>query len=178
MNLHQVVDWMMEQGYLVSIKGKYKVTAKFNKEIVGEETGLVKFNNTLLVQEHAPPQITGNNINWPEVFIKFIQEAEVPARGEGGNGSYDLNKYSDPAMKVFRRMIEKEKIIYAVLVKSTMLYYKTHRKFPYTISRYIVEGFWRSDYFSLFSSAEEGKVQEHIQKEIDNGTEFSRFRTG
>lgn len=176
MDLHQVVQWMMEQGYLVAIKGKYKVTAKFNKEITGQETGLIMAGNKPLVIEQAPA--VTKTTDWPTLFLSFIKEAEIPTRGEGNGNGYDLNKYSDPAMKAFRKMIEKEGVMYPVLVKSTMLYYKTHRKFPYTVGRYISEGFWRSDYQALLSSAEEGTITEHIQQQIDDTTEFSRFKLG
>jgi hypothetical protein len=118
------------------------------------------------------------NPDWTQAYLNFIVEAEVPQRGEGKDGSYDINKYSEPAMKVFRKMIEKNGIQYAVLVKSTMLYYKTHRRYPLTIGRYIAEGHWRSDYQALLSSAETGTIETHIKEQIDNDTEFNRFRQG
>ena len=117
-------------------------------------------------------------VDWTEVYLRFIQEAEVPQRGEGNGSGYDLNKYSEPAMKIFRKLIEKEKIQYAVLVKSTMLYYKTHTRFPVAIGRYIEDGLWRMDYLSLLNAAKEGSIEEHIKQEIDGTTDFSRFKLG
>ena len=116
--------------------------------------------------------------NWQSAYLQFIKEAEVPQRSEGRDGSYDINKYSEPAMKVFRKLIEKEGIQYVVLVKSTMLYYKTHRRYAHTIGNYIEKGYWRSDYEALLSSAAEGTIENHIQTQIDNDTEFSKFRQG
>lgn len=117
-------------------------------------------------------------LDWTQAYLNFILEAEVPQRGEGKDGSYDLNKYSEPAMKVFRKMIEKEGIIYGILVKSTMLYYKTHKRYAVTIGNYIEKGNWRSDYNALQSAAETGNIAEHIQTEISNDEEFSRFKLG
>ena len=101
----------------------------------------------------------------------------MPSRGEGKDGGYDTNKYSEPAMKVFKKSIESG-INYSVLVKSTMLYYKTRKQYPLKIGNYIADGAWRSDYEALLSSAEDGTIVNHIQKEIDDNTEFSRFKLG
>ena len=116
--------------------------------------------------------------DWTQAYLNFIKEAEVPTRGEGRGTTYDLNKYSDPAMKAFRKMIEKEDVNYQLLVKSTMLYYKTRKQFPLTVTRYIEEGAWRTDYEALLQSLKDGNVVDHIQKEIDDTTEFNKFRLG
>jgi hypothetical protein len=173
MTLQEMVRWMLENGYLVNIKGKYRVTSKFNKEITGKEEGVTPVAGALVVVEKAA---TGD---WTQLYLQFIREAQVPAKGYDRSGRpYDLNKYSDPAMKAFRKMIEVEKIQYPVLVKSTMLYYKTRLTFPLAVGRYISEGQWRSDYEALLCSATEGTVEQHIRKEIDDGTEFNRFELG
>ena len=117
-------------------------------------------------------------LDWPKAYLTFIKDAQVPERGNGGTSGYDLNKYSEPAMKVFRRMLERERVQYSVLVKSTMLYYKTRKQYQVTIGRYIEEGLWRSDYEALLSSAADGSITEHIQKQIDDNEETSRFKMG
>jgi hypothetical protein len=177
MNLPEVVQWLMQEGYILKVKNKYVVTAKFNKIMTGKETGVVLINNQPLVMESVPA-VVPKVVDWTAVYQQFIVEAEVPFKGEGKDGTYDLNRYSEPAMNAFKRMISKQGIVYEVLVKSTMLYYKTHKRYPFTISRYIEEGLWRNDYFALLSSAKEGKTVEHIKQEIDNNTEFSRFKRG
>ena len=115
--------------------------------------------------------------DWTQLYLNFIKEAEVPSYGEGRDGRYDLNKYSEPAMKVFKKAIEGG-VQYPVLVKSTMLYYKTRKQYPLKIGNYIADGAWRSDYEALLSSAEDGTIINHIQKEIDDNTEFNRFKLG
>lgn len=189
---------MMDNNYLVAIKGKYRVTAKFNKEITGQEVGIVKVGNMLLVQENPPPEVSMNaqgiqvstgtphtpretqRIDWPAAFIQFITEAEVPQRGNSRDGSYDLNKYSEPAMKAFKKILESG-VDYLILVNSTKIYYKTHKQYQNKISKYIEDGIWRSDYEALKASAEKGGEQgiiDHVKNEVDNGTEFSRFKQG
>lgn len=177
MELKQVVQWMLENGYLVAVKGKYKVTAKFNKEMTGQETGLIVVNGKPLVMEVSPPVLNATP-DWRQLYMNFILEAQVPSKAEGRDGVYDLNKYSEPAMREFKKMIEKEKIQYPILVKSTMLYYKTRKRYQVTVSRYITEGLWRSDYEALLSSAESGTVEQHIKQEINDNTEFTKFKLG
>lgn len=165
----------MENGYLVEIKGKWRVTAKFNKEMTGRETGIMVVGGKPMVVETDLPALT-QQIDWSQQYMKFIKDAEVPTRGESKSGSYDLNKYSDDAMKTFRKMIEKEGIKYPILVKSTMLYYKTHQRYAFTLTRYITDGSWRSDYQALLDSSLDGTLETHIKQEIDNDREFNKFR--
>jgi hypothetical protein len=153
------------------------VTAKFNKEITGEEVGIVMLQGKPVVMEAAPPAIITAN-DWTQRFLTFIQEAQVPNRGEGRDGSYDLNKYAESACKVFRKMLEREGVQYSILVKSTLLYYKTRKRYAVKISKYIEEGLWRSDYEALLSSAADGSIEQHIQQEIDDNTEFSNYKLG
>jgi hypothetical protein len=178
MNLKETVHSLLENGYMMIVKGKYVVTAKFNKEMTGKEVGLIKLNNEPVVQEYEP-LIIATPIDWPMRFMNFIVEAQVPTMGSGKDGTYDINKYSEPAMKAFKRMLEKDKVNYQLLVKSTMLYYKTHKQFQKTISNYIADGLWRTDYYALASAAAEGKeaIQSHIQKSIADGSEFSHWRS-
>ena len=149
---------------------------------MGQETGVVMLQNGPVVMEPlsnlAINPVANQTIDWPKAYLQFIKEAEVPQRGSGATGGYDLNKYSESAMKVFRRMLEKEKVDYSVLVKSTLLYYKTRTQYQVTIGNYIENGFWRSDYESLLSSAADGSVHEHIQNKIDETQETSRFKMG
>lgn len=115
--------------------------------------------------------------DWDQFYIQFIREAEVPVRGESKSGSYDINKFSNDGAKFFRKIIESG-IKYSILVKSTLLYYKTRNQYQVTINNYIVNGLWRSDYDALLSSGEDGTIEQHIQKTIDDGKGFSRFKRG
>lgn len=164
MTLKEVTDWMMQNGYMVCIKGKYRVTSKFTQELSGSPSSALT--------------VTKSENDWVTAYLDFIKAAEVPVRGFIQGKPYDLNKYSEVAMKAFRKMIESEGIVYAVLVKSTMLYYKTRTSYPVTVGRYIAEGFWRTDYLALLNSAQDGNLQEHIQKTIDDGSEFNRIQIG
>ncbi len=110
--------------------------------------------------------------DWRLMYAQFIQAAKVPSKLEGkGTDLYDGNKYTEDAMKEFKRMIYVEKIILDVLIKSTMLYYAPGKKFRKKISNYITEGIWRSDYDALLLAANtsEKDLKDHITKEIKDG---------
>ena len=178
--LKEIVHNLLENGYMMVVKGKYVVTAKFNKEMTGQEVGLIKINNQPIVMENPPPTaLITAPADWPMKFMRFITEAEVPKKGSGRDGSYDLNQYSEPAMKAFRKMLEKEGINYDVLVKSTMLYYKTHNSFQKTISNYIADGHWRTDYYALLHAAENGAdgLKTHVEKEIHDARGHTHWKS-
>lgn len=117
--------------------------------------------------------------DWMLGFMNFIIEAKVPKYCDNGKGDqYIVNNYSEPAMKVFKKAIDKEGIIYDVLVKSTMLYYKsTKNKFKKAIANYFVQGDWRSDYAALLDAAGTGTIENHIKSEMDNGAK-TRWKLG
>lgn len=178
MDLKQIVQWMLENNYLVVIKGKYKVTSKFNKEVTGKEMGVMMLGQKPIVTENALTSLASTGpIDWTQQFLNFIKDAEVPARGEGKSGGYDINKYSEEGMKAFKKAIESG-VQYPVLVKSTMLYYKTHSAYALKIGNYMADGAWRSDYEMLLTSAKEGTITEHIQQQLDENTDFNKFTLG
>ncbi len=108
--------------------------------------------------------------DWETMFINFIMEAKVPARLEGSNGDvYPGNKFSVPALKVFKKAINGG-TVYDILVKSTMLYYKSNVRLKKAIGNYFVSGDWLSDYQALLSSASDGTLYQHIKNETDAGT--------
>ncbi len=109
--------------------------------------------------------------DWTLNFMNFIIEAKVPRQLEGSRGEvYTVNNYSEPAKKVFQKAIEKEGVVYEILVKSTMLYYKSNNKFKKNVGNYFIQGDWRSDYQNLLEAANTGTIEQHIKSEIDNGS--------
>lgn len=176
MELKEAVQFMVENGYMTTTKqGKYCVTAKFNKAILGVDAGAVPLPNNagLVVRE---PMLPEKVINWEQLYMKFILEAQVPARLSGSGGEwYEVNKYSAPGLKGFRRAMEKDRVNYPLLVKSTMLYYKNSSGFKVKIERYMQEDLWRSDYAALLASAENDTVDEHVKQQTTSN-EWSRYK--
>lgn len=167
------------------MKGKYSLSKKFYEDKKTLESVTVKVKdsrgNEVLGITDVSLSINDNTIIATETFIpsythkflQFIQDAKVPDRLDDGKGNwYDCNKYSEPAMKAFKNIIEKELINYNMLVKSTTLYYASGTSYKKKISNYILDGDWRSDYMKLEIAANtsEDALKEHIKKEIDDGT--------
>lgn len=161
--------YFLANGYLVCIKGKYRVTQKFMKQVGSKALGAV------IAPDNTITTIAATD--WSSRYMQFIIDARVPARLEGSYGEfYDGNKYSAKAATAFRKMME-QGVDYDILVASTGLYYRTDRRFRISISRYIEEGQWRSDYEALKMSAQEDKVLDHIKNELDDGS-FSINKLG
>jgi hypothetical protein len=131
------------------------------------------------VLHSASPGLPGSPQQWELKFINLISEAQVPARLEDGNGGeYYANKFSEPALKVFQKAL-RSGIIYEVLVKSVMLYYKSSVKYKKTIGNYFIQGDWRTDYLALLSAAEEGKesIDSYVKNEIKD-EQPSQYKIG
>lgn len=104
-------------------------------------------------------------------------EAKVPKYlPDGQNGQFEANKYNEKAMVEFQRIIMKEHIDYNILVKATILYYKSAASFKKKIANYILEGDWRSDYQNMLlaAGAGEDQLRKHIKDELNNG-EHNRY---
>lgn len=186
--LKQAIDQLYDEGYIVFVQNlastvKYTLSEKgmqllqqgraFDLASIDQQIAVIEKpkNNSLKVIELQQ--------NWMLGFMNFIIEAKVPKYCDNGKGDqYIVNNYSEPAMKVFKKAIEKENIIYDVLVKSTMLYYKsTKNRFKKAIANYFVQGDWRSDYAALLEAAGTGTIENHIKSEMDNGTK-SKWKLG
>lgn len=160
------------------MKSGYRVTAKFNAVMLGTETGLISLNGSPVVQETPPPAIVKHTaVNWQLKFLQFITDSDVPSKGNGSTGDYDLKLYSEPAMKEFRRMIEKEHINYDLLVLCTKLYYRTRSTYPKKISAYILEGLWRSLYMELETKGTPEEIRFHVQTELNNARRHTNWKS-
>lgn len=155
------LDLLVQNGYIESVKGKYRCTAKLNMT-----TKLTEQIDAAAAQD------------WEAFYTRFIIESQVPKRGESSDGGvYDLNKYSNDAMKEFKKMLWKDGIEYALLLKVTQAYYKGPGRYKKTISNFILEGLWRMDYEVLKQQTPE-QQQETIQKQMNDPTAFTRDRIG
>jgi hypothetical protein len=154
------------------VKGKYIVTAKFNKEIRGIEEGLVLLKGDVpAVLEPAVPK----DLQWKDLYLRFILESNVPKRIVGPNGEpYSANMYSDPGMKAFRKAIEREGINYPKLVAATKLYYQSSVPYKVSIGRYMEEEMWRTGYTEISAHLTQGTLEQHLKE--TKHEHFSRYK--
>lgn len=171
LTLTEVIIFLRDNGYTTTKAGKLAFTKKFHEDHTAQkgaqdgELGLVVFT--------GPSEISNQ-------FIKFIVDAKVPTRLEDNRGNpYYANKYSEDAAKEFHRIMTKEGVAYDLIMKSTMLYYKSGVRFKKAIGNYIIQGDWRTDYEDLKNSAGAGEqeLKDHIKNTIDGGG-YSPFKLG
>ena len=159
------LDLLVQNGYLETVKGKYRPTKKLNEvpETVVAATSL------------GPLTFNGN---WEDFYTNFIVQCKIPKKGEAGDGSlYDLNKYSEDAMKRFKEMMTKEGIKYDVLMRVVQTYYKGSTRYKKTISNYITEGHWRMDYLTVKDQTEQ-QQQQTLNEQLNSAKPFTRDRIG
>ena len=164
MDLQEVTNYLVANGYAFCVKGNYKFTAKFHRELKNAQ-----ISASVPAMQQTQPLVVAVSTDWETRYKQFIVDARVPARCEGRYGEvYATNKYSEDGMKAFRKAIESG-CVYEMLVMSTALYYKSGVRLKQSIGRYMSDGTWKSDYDSLISSAEQNKVKEHIKETTDDG---------
>jgi hypothetical protein len=173
-NLHNAVQFLVDNGYMAIIKGKYIVTAKFNKEILGVAKGLTMLpgNIPAVIEPDIPKQIS-----WKDMYMRFIAESKVPARIINARGEpYQVNNYSEPGMKAFRKAIEKEGVDYPTLVQATALYYQSSIAMKVAIGRFMEEGIWRTHYDEVIQHQQSGTLKDHVKTSKDEP--YSRYKIG
>lgn len=175
MTLNEVFKYLVEKGYVLASKDKgYTLSKKFQADVkamkASSEHGLSVVSKSVS---------TTTELDWGNLFINFIKDAEVPAKlPDNKGGWYAGNKYSEDAMKKFKQIIGTG-IDYNLLVRSTQLYYKSANTYKKIISNYILDGDWRTDYFTMKDAVDKGVqgLVEHVKTETDDG-QHSNYRIG
>lgn len=181
-DLQENLQWLLSQGYALEHRKKYKFTEKFYEDLTGTRQGLTRTEaGEYVVVETKLPLVAPPRVrDWSLEYMNFISESQVPMRLLDSKGTpYSANKYSEDGMKAFRKALESG-IEYSVLVKSTMLYYKSSVGFKKAIGNYMKDGDWRSDYKILVDAAQGGEqsLTKHIEKEIRKDEPYHGFTIG
>jgi len=176
MTLEEIIQYLKNQGYITQVNDDYVLSDEFQMKCKVRKPAfdIIKIDQQIAVLKARTAT------DWQQLFIQFIQEAKVPAKLEDHRGNlYSANKYNQDACKAFIKAIDKEGYIYDLLVKSTMLYYKSGIRLKKAIGTYFTSGEFRSDYLNLKTAAEGGEteLQQHLKEEINNG-EHNRYTLG
>lgn len=165
---------LLKDEYVEAMDGKMVFTLKFMQLM----TGVQPVTALTTLPPNSVELLNKLQRDWTMGFMNFIVEAKVPRQQQTSKGDvYIVNNYSEPAKKVFQKAIEKEGVVYEVLVKSTMLYYKSNNQYKKTIGNYFTQGDWRSDYMALVESLKDGTLEQHIKTEI-NESGKSQYQLG
>lgn len=175
LQLSEVFKFLVDNGYILASKSTgYSLSKSFQAAVKNMKKGeIIVPGPEALVAAHSA------ELNWPNLFVQFIQDAKVPPKlSDNKGGQYAANKYSEDAMKKFKQMMESG-IDYNILVKSTILYYASGITYKKAIGNYITQGDWRTDYFLLKGAAEKGvdELAKHVQEETKNG-EHTNYTIG
>jgi hypothetical protein len=176
MEIKEVVQFLLENKYIVCHKGKYKVTERFYEEVTGTSMGLI-IPADLNLQVAMP--IKDQRLAWPTRYLNFIKECDIPRYGQSSNGGqYELNKYSQDGCKAFQKALEKYYLDYDLLVKTVKLYYKSKVGLKQSITTYMQSESYLSDYKTLLESAQQGEeaLKQHLKQSTqnDNGTAYEQ----
>jgi hypothetical protein len=174
MNLKQINDYLIKEGYLISIRGKPILTNKYFRDILKDgkvSVTLPVLKDMQVVKQEQKKVLLSSG---KELFKKFAEDAHVPFRVSNGmGGEYTVKSYSADATKIFIQImnrVSKGELDYNILTASTRLYYAkgSHKK---TLSNYFIEDVWEGEYMEFKKKVESGKVEQHIKKGLSDGNE-------
>ncbi len=180
MNLKEVMKYLVDNQYVVKVRGNLVFSRKFKEEYTEEKppVEILSIGSVAIVPK--PAKMDPGGIYYADRFIQFSMDCQAPKKIAGPRGTiYPGNKYNEKAAITLLKMLKEEGVDYDLLVKSTMLYYKGAGDCKKALGNYILEGTWRTDYLELKNSAEKGveALGQHIKTTLDNG-EHSLIRIG
>jgi len=183
--LVEALRLLASEYYIVFIDGEAQLTNKFQREL--EQVKPEELYEVPKIEPEAPLPVetivkevkreviplhskTKQVILTPGVqqpLAEFILQAEVPQKIKMDNGnSFWANKYNKEADLELRRIIAAGYDL-KILIGATKLYYKSGACCE-AVSNYILRGTWLTHYESLRQSLEDGTVETHISKSLDN----------
>jgi hypothetical protein len=148
MHVLEALKFLLDHNYLMDLKGELVVTNKLKRE----------YNKNKDLLDKMPVGAFKNNISSDvsvskDVYKQFIIDACVPKKIEMSNGSWFYsNRYSEPANKVFTKIVQGkilirgQKVDVAKLVEATKRYYKAKNSARTHIGNYFTTGVWESCY--------------------------------
>lgn len=173
MNLREVNDYLVGNGYIITVRGKPILTNKYFRDIISSVE--VPISNLPVVQDSRVVKAEKKAVNLAAgktVMKKFAEDAYVPFRVEDGRGGqYTVKTYSEQGVKAFVTAMDrvaKGELDYAILCASTRLYY-TKGTYKKTLSNYFIEDVWEGEYMEFKKKLDEGKVEQHIKKGLGKG---------
>lgn len=162
MQLPEVLQYLINNHYVIGSKQGFKLTKKFHEDIKKESP----VNTDLIILRNQ------YYFSWENRYKQFIIRAAVPVRLKDNKGMlYSSNNYSEAGMRAYRKAIESG-TEQDLLEKATMLYYNSGISYKVAIGRFITEGIWKTHYDTLLSAAKQGeqKLLDHIKNEVSDGT--------
>lgn len=140
-DLKEIVKYLIQNGYLIVQKERYLLTAKFNREMLGVDTGVQVLERAEVTVKEEPPV----PIDWVAEYQNFIMEAKVPKYSSNAKGEpYEINRATKPGRDAYKKAItagyKKEQLLLAV----SQYYKEGNGRFRVKIETWFVDEHWRS----------------------------------
>ena len=100
------------------------------------------------------------------IYIGFINDLKLPKRIEIDGKSYQINSYNEKAAKKFINILFLQKYNLSLFFLATKLYYNNCTTYKKTLTNYILEGIYISEYNELVKKKEEGQLEEYVKSEL------------
>lgn len=148
MTFKEIVEWLLNNQYMMLVGGKPILTPKFEREVGYTGPSTV---GELIEERHPQREIARGSplvgITDPKkVWNIFIIDAEIPHRVKSTDGStYTVRQYGASVAKKLLKIIHDPKINYQRLVESTKNYYKV-TTYKQLLSNYISKDIWWQEY--------------------------------
>lgn len=156
-----VLQYLKDNGYLLSVDGKTIITNKFLREL-----GISSSNSKPITVKHKSVEVT------KEDYKQFIVDAEVPTVITTGNGKFFANRFSEKGYNAYKKVLEDHDP--KVLLAACKWYYKQTGMARVMIGNWFSEGIWESCYDDI-KKAVEKKVSVDIVMKDKTGNNSLRL---
>lgn len=170
LNLREVVEFLVDNGYVSFTKRKLAVfTKKFNEEFsdipIGLDKGVVVHPDNTSLQT-----ATVFEASYEEAYTKFLLACNIPRYSYDSFGkAYSINKYSEEGMKAFKKALQSGYKL-ELLQATIMLYYKSSTNYKKAVGNYLSSGEWKTDYDNIVKQAEAGTLKDYVRTETHERT--------
>lgn len=125
------------------------------------------------------PKIKGTVKTYEQLMRKFIEGCGIPNRIQTSDGtSYNVNRYSDKALKVFIQIMHDDEIDKNLFGLATKLYYARKGAYVQTLTNYLIDRTWEGEYLELKKKVDKGEsLTNYVDKEVKgtSGKNSNRF---
>jgi hypothetical protein len=106
MDLQEVITYLKENKYLLKAGDIFVMSRPFMQAVNKHKAGILPVETPNVVVQAVVNHVNNElakTVNWENLFIEFIKNAQVPARLENNRlEAYAANKFSVDACKVGR----------------------------------------------------------------------------
>lgn len=138
-----VLQYLKDSGYLLSVDGKTIITNKFLREL-----GISPTPAILATRQPTKKLVEATK----EDYKQFIINAEVPTMITTSNGKFFANRFSEKGFNAFKKVISENDP--KVLLAACKWYYKQTSTARVMIGNWFSEGIWVSCYDDMKKAIE------------------------